>query len=482
VRLTWDGSEMYALAGDDGVVTLSKSPPTSLTLSARDVLGDPNDVRGVLLRAPGDSGLAALREHPETAIMAGSVRLAYLDPPYNTGRSFKAYRDRTDREAWLILLRQTLASVRSSLRDDGCVWIHLDDHEVHRARLVADEVFGEEQFVADVIWERKRKPSFLHAQIAQVTDHMLVYARDRSRLPKFVSDDGRAPVVRKIPIHHPGNIERELTFAPGTVTFALDDQTIPSGDMSTKAVASKLLDDLVIVHGVNATTMRLFGPFRFTQQRLDAELSSGQQIHVPRLPLRPHLLRRSGPGGITTLFTRATGMATNEAAKEHSRALFDVGFDTPKPEELLERIITACTDPGDVVLDVFAGSGTTAAVAHKLGRSWIAIEVSSEVLDKFTVPRLRAVVDGADAGGITKRTTLSPRYRMPDAMTTRDARRAGEWVSGIADQGAFDDLDPHVVAEMVRRIRTETTAQEVVELWSGGGGFRVLTAEVPGHA
>lgn len=470
----WDGQEAYADIGPDGSITLVDDPPAPLELTLERTVGEPAPSANLLVTAPAHLGLAALRADPAYGAQIGDVKVAYLDPPYNTGRTFAQYRDRAHRGAWLTMLRDTLVQVRETLRADGCVWLHLDDREVHRARLVADEVFGEDQFVADVVWERKRKPSFLHAQIAQVTDHLLVYARDRSQLARF-GDDAPARAT-KVPLHHAGGTVRELVLEPGTVTFGFADRTVPAGDMSTATIDTQLLEDLVVSGGTNVNALRMKGPFRFTQERLDAELANGVTVHVPRIPLRPHLLIAPRSRTWTTLFTRATAMATNESAKEHSSALFGAPFDTPKPEELLRRIITGCSEPGDLVLDVFSGSGTTAATAHKLGRRWVALEVSADVVARYTSARLTQVVEGKDPGGITFRTELSPRFRLPDAMTARDARRAGEWVSSISQAGGFEGLDEAGGEELVRRVREESTRTLVHQDWTGGGGFVVLSS------
>lgn len=230
----------------------------------------------------------------------------YLDSPYRTGQRFAAYDDRAVADGWLAMMREVLVGVREVLRADGSVWVHLDDREAHRTRALLDEVFGAENFVADVTWERKRKPSFLPGQVAHVTDHILVAAKDLSRLDRFTT--GEHVPVRRVPLHHPGNGTSVLTFPVGTVELPGPDRTIPAGDMSTPSVSTRLVQDVRVAGGRNADPLVMEGAWRWTQERLAA----GVQVRAPRLPLRPQAITGSGTRTWTTLFTRATGMATNE--------------------------------------------------------------------------------------------------------------------------------------------------------------------------
>lgn len=465
VRLTW--------AGQDDPVTwadgrLQWGPSAPVTLAATGQVGD-GPATGRVVHGVGHDVLAHL-----AAVEPGSARLVYMDPPYNTGRTFNAYRDREPRSLWLSMMRQVLVATRTLLRADGSVWIHLDDREVGRVRMLADEIFGEDNFVADVVWERKHKPSFTHAQIAQVTDHILVYGRDRARLGAFGTGEKVAP--RRVPLHNAGNTPGVLTFPAGSVEFAADG-FIPAGDMSTDNIATGLLDGIEVAGGRNVAEFRMTGPFRWSQARLDAELAAGTVIRCARTPLRPNAITGSGGRTWTTLFTAATGMATNEAAREHSKALFGGdGFDTPKPEELLARIIATATDPGDLVVDPFAGSGTTAAVAHKLGRTWLTVEASAAVLEGFTLRRLQAVVEGRDPRGASLEVTEQAAEQLPPGMSVRQSRLAAQWVAQLARTGAFPDADAGAVATVVQRLQDLATATRTRLRYDGGGAFTTWEA------
>jgi adenine-specific DNA-methyltransferase len=400
---------------EDRAVTL----PT-WTTTVGDAPEDPA-AASLLLHGRAENSLRALAAE---GLLGDGPRLVYLDPPYRTGKTFSGYRDTGRRSDWLTMMRTVLESVHDALRPDGTVWVHLDDREPHRVRTMLDEVFGSANSFGDVAWERKQKPSFLHGQLAAVTDHLLVAAKDRSRLGRFTT--GEALPARRVPLHHPGNPPSMLTFPPGSVRVHPTTDAILAGDMSTPSVTTRLLHDVRVVDHRNVDPLVMEGPWRWTQQRLEKELADGVEIVCPRLPLRPHAITGSGSRTWATLWSRASGMATNEDAGEHGRQLFGVPFDTAKPEELLERIILTATDPGDLVVDLFAGSGTTAAVAHKRGRRWISVEQSASVIERHTLPRLTKVVRGGDPGGITVKRTVAGGHKLPADWTPRYARRAGQ--------------------------------------------------------
>jgi len=464
VRLTWSGQDRD-VTWSDGRLRWGTSPAVTLTQTASH--GDGST--GRLVHGAAHQVMAAL-----AAAEPGTARLVYMDPPYNTGRVFDAYRDREPRALWLTMMHHLLTATATLLRRDGSVWIHLDDREVGRVRVLADQVFGEDNFVADVVWERKRKPSFTHAQIAQVTDHILVYAADRTALAPLRT--GQDVAARRVPLHNAGNTVGVLRFPAGSVQFATDG-TIAAGDMSSGAIDTQLLDDIEVTSGTNTAPFRMRGAFRWGQDRLDREVACGTVLRCARTPLRPNAITGSGSRTWTTLFTRATGMATNEDAREHSRALFGGdGFDTPKPEELLERIVSCASEPGDLVIDPFAGSGTTAAVAHKLGRRWVSVEASAHVLETFTTPRLQAVVDGRDPGGASLEVTEQAADSLPPGMSVRQSRLAAQWVAQLAASGSFDGADAASVAAVVEHLRALSSTTRTRLRFHGGGGFTTWEA------
>lgn len=165
-------------------------------------------------------------------------------------------------------------------------------------------------------------------------------------------------------------------------------------------------------------------------------------------------------------------MATNEDARELQRALFGHdGFDAPKPEELLARIIEAATRPDDLVIDPFGGSGTTPAAAHKLGRNWVTVESNADTARDYLVPRMNQVVDGSDRGGISTY-PVDTSMELPPAFTPRDARLAAQWIRELNAKGTFTGDLREVIDVLSRASRID----ERSDAWSGGGSFKLIHA------
>lgn len=326
-----------------------------------------------------------------------AVRLAYLDPPYNTGKDFGAYNDAMDRQEWVAMIHQTLESVRQVMREDGSVWVQVDGQVDHLVRLAMDEVFGPQNYVGAITWQRKERAAFLHAQMATVSDRIIVYAMNREKMPALTY--GTTDAGRRVPVHHNGNSRTVLSFPAGSVQLPGGDRTIKAGAQDSRSVASELLDDIEVVNGVNVNDFRMTGSFRWGQASIESKhaeaVADGQVAFLaPRQPLRPSYVGSVAKGKpVKDLWSfHIDGAPTNEEARTEQEQIFGPGcsFPTPKPLRLLERIIGCSTDPGDVVLDAYAGSGTTAVAAGRLGRGYAAIELEQKTIDNWTLPRLAA--------------------------------------------------------------------------------------------
>jgi adenine-specific DNA-methyltransferase len=332
---------------------------------------------------------------------AGRVQCVYIDPPYNTGSAFAHYEDGLEHSIWLSMMRDRLEVLRTLLAETGVIFVHIDDHEHAYLKVLMDEIFGRRNFCGQFVWEKKRKPSFLDANMGTVTEYVLAYARNRTSAPAFIG--GVTTAGKKYPLNNAGNGYSVLTFPPGSVTFRCPDARFAPQDMSGGNIRTVLLDPLHIEHGRNVDAFRLGGEWRYAQRRIDAIVAAGETLVVSKAPFRPNHVKVGGEDKkLKNLLSVAHyDMATYEDAAQESRALFgEAAFDYPKPEQLLQTLIEAVTDPGDIVLDCFAGSGTTGAVAHKLGRRWIMIEHGPHCRSHI-VPRLNAVIDARDPGGIT---------------------------------------------------------------------------------
>lgn len=347
---------------------------------------------------------------------AGKVKLIYIDPPYNTGKDFvypDDYRDnlrnyleltgQVDRDNrklssnaessgrfhtdWLNMMYPRLLLSRHLLKADGVLLVSIDDTEVHNLRAVCDDIFGSENFCGTFVWEKKKKPSFLDRNMGTVTDYIIAYAKSRSLAPAFVA--GSVEDGKKYPFNNAGNPESILCFPPRSVRFACQDQKICAQDMSKGNIVTELLDDVRIESGLNAGEFRLRGEWRYSQARLNEFIANGAEIVISKVPFRPNYINRSGEMKKTSnlLSHRVNGIPTNEDATQEMRVFF--GMDVmsyPKPPGLIKYLVRSISTNDDIVLDFFAGSGTTANgvlqqnLEDGLARRYILVQLP-EVLD-----------------------------------------------------------------------------------------------------
>ena len=302
---------------------------------------------------------------------------------------------------WLGLMRDRLEILRTLLRPDGVMFVHIDDNEQAYLKVLMDEIFGRRNFCGQFVWEKKKKPSFLNANMGIVTEYILAYSPDRNSSPAFVG--GLTTEGKKFPLNNAGNGLQVLTFPANSVSFRCGDQRFEPQDMSRGKIITRLLDPLIVEQGRNKAAFRLEGEWRYSQRKLDEIIAAGEPLVISKAPFRPNHIKTGGEEKkIKNLLAIANlQMATYEDSFAESTALFgDDAFDYPKPEKLLYTLINAVTSPGDLVLDSFAGSGTTGAVAHKMGRRWIMVEIG-EHCHTHIIPRLKKVIDGEDPGGVS---------------------------------------------------------------------------------
>ncbi len=332
---------------------------------------------------------------------AGCVKCICIDPPYNTGNAFTHYDDGKEHSIWLSLMRERLVLLQNLLSHDGVIFINIDDDECHYLKVLCDEVFGRNNFAGSLIWEKKKKPSFL-SNMGSITEYVLTYTKDYRYAPPFIY--GETTTGKKYPFNNAGNGRAILEFPANSVRFNMPDGHIKPQDMSEGKIITILLDDLYIVNGYNANKFRLEGEWRYSQQKLNSIVDNKEGIVISKIPFRPNHIKGGGePKKMKNLISVAHyGMDTYEDATKESIALFgENNFDYPKPEKLISVFVGAVTEENDLVLDSFLGSGTTAAVAHKMGRRWIGVELGDHAYTHCAV-RMQKVVDGTDQGGISK--------------------------------------------------------------------------------
>ncbi|MCM1125682.1 MAG: site-specific DNA-methyltransferase [Lachnospiraceae bacterium] len=317
------------------------------------------------------------------------IKCIYIDPPYNTGSAFEQYDDNMEHSQWLNLIRPRIELLRKLLKDDGSLWISIDDDEQAYLKVLCDEIFGRKNFVTSVVWQKRTSPD-MRAVISDAHDYILVYAKDKE---KFKETRNKLPLSEEQAKNYknPDNDPR----GPWTST----DCTAQAGH----GTASQFYT--FVTPAGREITLPDSLCWRFTKERLEEEIEAGRiwlgkdGMGVPRK--KTYLSESDGVTPWTWWTNKEVGH--NQEAKKENNVLFGSSnaFTTPKPERLIERIIEIATNPDDLVLDSFLGSGTTAAVAHKMGRRWIGIEMGEHAFTHCKV-RLDKVIAGDDAGGITK--------------------------------------------------------------------------------
>jgi adenine-specific DNA-methyltransferase len=337
--------------------------------------------------------LRLLSEVPEYAAhYRGKVKLVYIDPPFNTGQAFTHYDDWMSHSTWLSFMRDRLLLIKELLAADGSVWVHLDDVEAHRMRCVLDEVFGAENFVATVVWEKVYAPRNDAKQFSTSHDVVFVY----SKSPGWVLNRHPRQASHNTMYKNPDG-DPKGPWTSGDYTMNKTKEERPNLWYSVIRPA----DGAVIWPAAHLT-------WRFSQERHAENVEDGAVWWGKNgLNATPRFKRRldAVPEIVPTTIWNHSEVGHTDGAKKEIKALFPSSsslFSTPKPERLLERVIHIGSNPGDIVLDCFAGSGTAAAVAHKMGRRWVTAEILPETVRTFTSPRLQKVVAGEDPGGITE--------------------------------------------------------------------------------
>lgn len=317
---------------------------------------------------------------------AGQVKCIYIDPPYNTRSAFEHYDDNLEHSKWLAMMWPRLEILRELLSEDGSIWVSIDDNEVHYLKVIMDEVFGRRNFVANVVWQKRTSPDFRavlgdgHENVLVCSKNASLFREKANLLPlsenqkkeyKNPDNDPRGPWVSRdfsAQGYRPNQMYKIVT--PGGAEY------YPPEGSCWKNVEDVFLNQVEE------------GRFWFGKD------GKG----VPRR--KNYLSEARGRQSWTWWPNEEVGH--NQEAKREVNTLFGAAntFDTPKPERLIQRILHIATNPGDLVLDSFLGSGTTAAVAHKMGRRYIGIEMGEHAVS-HCVPRLRQVIEG-DQGGISK--------------------------------------------------------------------------------
>lgn len=318
---------------------------------------------------------------------AGKVKCIYIDPPYNTGSAFEHYDDNLEHSTWLSLMKPRLEILRNLLADDGSLWVSLDDNEQAYCKVLLDEVFGRKNFVCNAIWQKKYSPANDAKWFSDNHDFIIIYAKNKE-------------------IWRPNLLPRT---EEQNKYYKYDDND-GRGRWRSDNVLVKSFSQSGVFPIVNPNTGKEYWPPKGSCYRFNAataaQLLKENKFYFGKDGKGAPQLKRylsEVKQGMTplTIWTYEEVGHNQDAKKEVKQFNAEDVFATPKPERLIERVLTLGSNKGDLVLDSFLGSGTTAAVAHKMGRKYIGIELG-EHCHTHCIPRLQKVIDGTDQGGISK--------------------------------------------------------------------------------
>ena len=317
---------------------------------------------------------------------SGKIKCIYIDPPYNTGSAFEHYDDNVEHSIWLSLMRERLVILKNLLSDDGSIWISIDDDERDYLKVLCDEVFGRQNFVTSIIWQKKGSRSNDAKWFSDNHDYILIYAKNKMnfKINKLSRGDG-------IPkgYSNPDNDPR----GPWTSTI-----------MSAKSGSDSLLYEIEIPSGrkVLPPSGRFWSCNKQTFEKWKKEGRIWFGSKGDSAPRKKTFLSEVQDGLVPLTVWLRDEVGDNQEAKHEVKVFNSTDvFATPKPERLIQRILTIATNEGDIVLDSFLGSGTTAAVAHKMKRRWIGIELGNHIYTHCKI-RIDAVINNNDKGGISE--------------------------------------------------------------------------------
>jgi len=337
--------------------------------------------------------------HTLLKVYRGRIKLIYIDPPYNTGGDSFQYNDSFNHSTWLSFMRNRLLIARDLLRNDGVIFIQCDDNEQAYLRVLCDEIFNRQNFVDTFIWKNTDNAPALSKKTRKNIEFIHCYEK---RINKSLEYRGRLSDNDDAPLLNSGNPIKELNFQENIIHFNIEDGTYKKGAYD----GVELLNDLIVENGLNKNSIKLKGKFKWGQDTVDNEIRNGTYflIKTQKMSIRYQRVNAStmAPDKLIdeTYLSKAIGVATNEDARKEINGV-DVDFNSfPKPESLISFLIQAVTVEGDIILDFFAGSGTTGVVAHKLKRKYILCEQMGYV-ESTIVKRLNKVING-EQGGISK--------------------------------------------------------------------------------
>lgn len=329
---------------------------------------------GILIHGDNFAVLRAMRDK-----FRNSIKCIYIDPPYNSNCNFSYFNDSFEESQWLEMMEPRLNLMWEYLSDDGSFWISIDDSECHYLKVLCDRLFDRKSFVATIVREKNDAPRNQKHRIAHMHDYLLVYAK------------------------HPETCQINSVSFDSLLRYSkLDEHSAPwiPFNLIQRAGSNKGRRDKVLINGEEYEPQEGY-EWSLDLKTIQSVLKEGLVEILENVPVLRRYKEKWGKVPPTTLWLNDWVDSNQEARHEICELFQNEFFYAPKPERLLSRIIEIATNPGDIVLDAFLGTGTTAAVAHKMGRKWIGIEIGSQC-EEYCLPRLDSVIRGYDQGGVSK--------------------------------------------------------------------------------
>ncbi len=391
---------------------------------------------------------------------AGKIKCIFIDPPYNTGSAFLHYDDGVEHSIWLSLVRDRLELLHRLLSEDGSLWITIDDNECHYLKVLCDEIFGRGNFVANVVWQKKFSPQANAVWLSDSHDHVLVFAKNKMVWrPNLLERTEDADARYSNPDSDPRG-----SWTSGDFTISLTGGQ--RGAQFARTGVSENIYEIETPSGrkIMPTRGRCWGASqtRYLELRAENRIWFGADgNNVPRIK---RFLTEVQEGIVAmTVWLRTEAGDNQDAKREVMTFNSEAVFSTPKPEKLLRRIVHLASKPGDWVLDSFGGSGTTGAVAHKMGRRWIMVELG-EHCHTHIIPRMKKVIDGADPGGVTEATGWKGGggfryYKLAPSLLKED-----KWGNLVINK----EFNPDMLAEAVCKLEGYTYAPSGTVYWQHG--------------
>lgn len=373
--------------------TLSKKRPRQ----RRRKLALPGGLKHVLALSYGKRGTGNLVLQGEnlavlaalSPVFSGEVRCIYIDPPYNNQERYNHYSDNLDHETWLKEITDRLEVLAEFLREDGSIWISIDDREIHYLKVAADHIFSRRNFVTTIVWQQRT-----------TRENRRVFSNDHEYVLVYAKNADAFKITRNL-----------LPLTPEVSSRYKNPDNDPRGPWQSVSA------NVQAGHATPRQFYTLIAPngrrhrppngrcWVYSKAKMQEEIAKNNVRFgndgngVPR---RKQFLSKAQPGLTPHTLWTAAEVGSSKTAKKHLLRLFPDHpiFDTPKPEQLIQRILHIASDPGDIVLDSYLGSGTTAAVAHKMGRRYIGIEQGEHAVT-YCAERIKHVIEG-ETEGISK--------------------------------------------------------------------------------